>query len=96
MDQSQDSGDSVMGHEQRLCFLCWSPRNVEKHHVSYNPERIVYLCRQCHKTVHVFILLNKLANDRFPRLTKREEEILKKASLILEKLEYAAKPPPQL
>jgi len=33
------------------CALCGS-KDVIKHHVSYQPERIVWLCRSCHRKVH--------------------------------------------
>ena len=38
-----------------LCLWCgeWVPEGLmNEHHVSYDPEKIVHLCRECHTTVH--------------------------------------------
>ncbi len=34
------------------CKICRSNRNLEAHHLSYNPELIVYLCGYCHRFLH--------------------------------------------
>ena len=38
--------------EHPKCFKCGSDRFVIKHHISYNPEKIVDCCRSCHQTIH--------------------------------------------
>lgn len=34
------------------CEICGSTKNVIKHHDSYYPEKIRYLCRSCHTKYH--------------------------------------------
>ena len=34
------------------CAECGEQKNVDEHHISYNPESTVPLCRSCHKKVH--------------------------------------------
>ena len=36
----------------RRCIVCGETEVLERHHVSYRPERIVWLCPTCHKKVH--------------------------------------------
>ena len=34
------------------CVECGSSKNIDQHHVSYEPEELVPLCRSCHGKVH--------------------------------------------
>lgn len=34
------------------CEICGATENIQKHHVSYEPEIIQLLCVDCHKAVH--------------------------------------------
>jgi len=34
------------------CDLCGDTENVDGHHISYEPEEVVDLCRSCHQKVH--------------------------------------------
>ena len=34
------------------CVECGSSNNIDQHHVSYEPEELVPLCRSCHGKVH--------------------------------------------
>jgi len=36
----------------RTCSICGSVRNIVRHHVSYEPEKTVFLCSGCHRKVH--------------------------------------------
>lgn len=36
----------------KQCVICGSTENLVHHHISYNPEEIVFLCRSCHGKVH--------------------------------------------
>lgn len=34
------------------CSICESREEIEKHHTSYNPGKVIYVCRACHWRVH--------------------------------------------
>jgi len=34
------------------CEACGSPRDLQEHHVTYNPEFKVTLCKRCHMNAH--------------------------------------------
>ena len=34
------------------CNLCGSTFNLELHHISYIPSKVIILCRNCHNTFH--------------------------------------------
>jgi hypothetical protein len=34
------------------CVLCGSTQNLVNHHESYDPERIVTMCKHCHARLH--------------------------------------------
>lgn len=34
------------------CAVCGSEKQLQRHHVSYEPEMIIDLCKQCHKKLH--------------------------------------------
>jgi len=40
--------------KQKKCYFCGEPKIV-KHHISYTPEKIIYLCRSCHSKLHFVI-----------------------------------------
>jgi len=46
--------------EQPKCFKCGSDRFVIKHHISYNPEKIVDCCRKCHAIIHHNVRKNNI------------------------------------
>ncbi len=37
------------------CVICDRQEHIQKHHTSYFPERIILLCRGCHRLVHKLI-----------------------------------------
>lgn len=39
-------------NEENECYFCENRKTI-KHHFSYNPERIVYICLKCHSKIHV-------------------------------------------
>jgi len=46
----------LMG-EKRICFLCFSSKNVDIHHIDLNwknniKENVIYLCHICHMKLH--------------------------------------------
>lgn len=47
--------------ENQVCAYCGSTENLERHHITYKPSRIVILCQSCH---------NRLHNPDFPPLKK--------------------------
>lgn len=55
------------GGNENSCYLCNVKGKSEKHHISYSPERIIFLCSSCHKKIHYI----------FKEHQKREKEILK-------------------
>jgi len=34
------------------CRKCGAKDNLQKHHISYEPEKTVILCEKCHKSLH--------------------------------------------
>ena len=34
------------------CQICGSTKNVVNHHLSYDPEEIITVCRSCHRKTH--------------------------------------------
>lgn len=45
-----------------ICKVCKEKTYTVKHHISYEPEETVYVCRSCHVKIHI--------NDKFcPDLT---------------------------
>jgi len=34
------------------CELCSATANIDEHHISYEPEKTILLCRSCHQEVH--------------------------------------------
>lgn len=34
------------------CRSCGSTENIHEHHITYDPERTVYLCQNCHIEAH--------------------------------------------
>jgi len=43
-----------------LCYFCRAEKNLEWHHVTYQPPRFIRLCKFCHKRLHVVIKHYKL------------------------------------
>lgn len=35
-----------------LCALCGATKNIIHHHISYKPEKIMFVCRSCHLKIH--------------------------------------------
>ena len=64
----------------RKCAVCGSTENLQKHHVSYNPEMIINLCIDCHQKRHphhgvgTSSFENKLEGNKedFKKLWKKE------------------------
>ena len=51
-----------MPSKVEICILCgneFKGKRIVGHHMSYDPEIIVYLCVNCHKFVHLFPLFNE-------------------------------------
>lgn len=42
-------------HIKTECYFCLNKENLVGHHISYNPEHIITLCRSCHNKIH-FVL----------------------------------------
>jgi len=40
--------------DEKKCYFCNNSQVIE-HHLSYNPERIIYLCESCHVKLHFII-----------------------------------------
>lgn len=38
--------------DNELCSLCESDERLEKHHVSYFPEKLILVCKVCHSKIH--------------------------------------------
>jgi len=34
------------------CTVCGSEENIQRHHLSYEPEVTIFLCRKCHTLIH--------------------------------------------
>ena len=50
--------------QQNICSICSKSRGrIDGHHLSYNPEVVIYLCHQCHIVLHVLARLNLNALD---------------------------------
>ena len=52
------------------CVLCGKAldlfsKDTVKHHISYNPEKIVYVCRKCHTKIH-------LKHKKYPNLAPKK------------------------
>lgn len=40
--------------KRKECYFC-KEKDVMEHHMSYKPERVIYLCRACHNKLHFVI-----------------------------------------
>ena len=36
----------------KKCALCGTTRQLQQHHISYDPEIIITVCRECHRKLH--------------------------------------------
>ena len=51
-----------MSSKTEICVLCgkkFKGKGIMGHHMSYDPEIMVYLCVKCHTFLHLFPLFNK-------------------------------------
>ena len=37
------------------CYFCKCLSEIVQHHISYNPEKIIYLCSSCHNKIHIIM-----------------------------------------
>jgi hypothetical protein len=42
------------------CFVCGKESKIVKHHITYNPEKIILVCESCHDLIHRTELHNEL------------------------------------
>ena len=40
---------------EQECYFCNTKQKVIRHHISYNPEIMIYLCRNCHSKIHIVL-----------------------------------------
>jgi len=57
------------------CELCFE-KAIQKHHISYFPEKTVAVCNKCHRKIHIhkdrnFIKFKKGDSDFFYSMKKR-------------------------
>ena len=66
------------------CIKCSSKNNIHRHHVTYDPEVIVLLCKRCHKLItNINTLVAENYNER-TTLTNSQRERLQSFFLITE------------
>jgi endogenous inhibitor of DNA gyrase (YacG/DUF329 family) len=41
--------------ENKKCYFCGSEKNLQKHHLDYDKNLVVYLCKDCHIKHHKLI-----------------------------------------
>ena len=46
---------------KRKCCKCGKTYTIQKHHVTYEPEKIVKLCKQCHSIITVINTIGSIA-----------------------------------
>lgn len=60
--------------DKETCPICEKERESKEfvtHHISYNPEETMRVCRSCHRKVHMGII----RNDLKPELTKIQVDV---------------------
>ena len=74
------------------CSICGSTENVINHHESYFPEKIIKVCRKCHKKLHSekdYHPEEFYGNKVFVTITDEAHNTLKKERLpIMQNNEY--------
>lgn len=57
----------------KLCELCGIKDAQVRHHITYNPEKIIRICRSCHGKIHYKQFPNPIWKERRPQKDKQVE-----------------------
>jgi len=63
---------------EKKCVDCGSTENLQEHHISYEPEKTVMLCVNCHKKRHNNNHGVGLAKGQYPRETEEKDIVFGK------------------
>jgi hypothetical protein len=56
LDERKQRGD-----DGTQCLMCGTENELLQHHISYEPEDTVTLCKKCHFKVHIRLIKRKQA-----------------------------------
>jgi len=65
------------------CYFCKDKKNNINHHLSYNPEIIVILCKSCHNRIHILLRKNHEVNLKKDSYIKQVHDSLENLNKIL-------------